>query len=172
MLSIVPCQRIRRTTEADRYRRLTPVLRDILHLHDLIASDSERQWQEMGGASGTGGKYGSLEMVESIKPGRPKFPFLEGVKSEKRLRRPALYPVLASFRQRDDLHLARPRETPVCGPRGNGALRADAAISHSKRGYFTLHILTWAFAASPVLTHGRRPEPPDLARSAGKRPPG
>ncbi len=107
MLSIVPCQRIRRTTEADRYRRLTPVLRDILHLHDLIASDSERQWQEMGGASGTGGKYGSLEMVESIKPGRPKFefPFLEGVKSEKRFRRPALYPVLASFRQRDgELH--------------------------------------------------------------------
>ncbi len=86
--------------DADRYRRLTPVLRDILHLHDLIASDSERQWQEMGGASGTGGKFGSLEMAESIKPGRPKFefPFLEGVKSEKRLRRPALYPVLASFR--------------------------------------------------------------------------
>lgn len=86
--------------DADRYRRLTPVLRDILHLHDLIASDSEQRWQQMGGASGSGGKYGRLEMVEVVKQGRPnfEFPFLEGVESEKRLRRPALFPILASFR--------------------------------------------------------------------------
>ena len=86
--------------DPDRYRRLTPVLRDILHLHDLIASDSENRWQQIGGASGTGGKYGRLEMVETTKPGRPKFefPFLEGASSDKRLRRPALYPILASFR--------------------------------------------------------------------------
>ncbi|MXZ86929.1 MAG: hypothetical protein F4Z02_14905 [Acidimicrobiia bacterium] len=86
--------------DSDRYRRLTPVLRDILHLHDLIASDSEWRWQEMGGVSGSGGKYGALEMVEQVKQGRPKFkfPFLEGVESSKRLRRPALFPILASFR--------------------------------------------------------------------------
>ena len=84
----------------DRYRRLAPVLRDILKLHDWIAFDSESRWQNIGGMSGSGGKYGRLDMVESAKSGRSRiqFPFLTGVESEKRLRRPALFPILASFR--------------------------------------------------------------------------
>lgn len=84
----------------DLYRRLAPVLRDILRLHDWIAYDSETRWQNVGGASGAGGKYGRLEMVEKVNPGRPKirFPFLNDIESEKRLRRPAVFPILASFR--------------------------------------------------------------------------
>ena len=86
--------------DPNRYRRLAPVLRDILKLHDWIAFDSQSRWQNVGGVSGSGGNYGRLEMVEMVKPGRPKirFPFLIGVESEKRLRRPAVFPILASFR--------------------------------------------------------------------------
>ena len=86
--------------DPDRYRRMTPVLRDILELHDWIAYDSESRWQHVGGVNGSGGKYGRLEMVEMVKTDRHKirFPFLIGVESEKRLRRPAVFPILASFR--------------------------------------------------------------------------
>ena len=85
--------------DSDRYRRLTPVLRDILKLHDAISYDSENRWRTVGGVSGTGGNYGGLKMVETVEAGKPKisFPFL-GVKGSKRLRRPAVYPILASFR--------------------------------------------------------------------------
>ena len=86
--------------DPDSYRRLSPVIRDILKLHDWIAFDSENRWQQVGGVSGSGGKYGRLEMVESVKPGRPEFefPFLPSRHSAKRLRRPAVFPILASFR--------------------------------------------------------------------------
>lgn len=85
--------------DSDRYRRLTPILRDILKLHDIIAYDSENRWRTVGGVSGSGGNYGGLKMVETVEGGKPKisFPFL-GVKGGKRLRRPAVYPILASFR--------------------------------------------------------------------------
>ena len=87
-------------SDPDRYRRLTPVIRDILQLHDWIACDSENRWQQVGGVSGSGGKYGRLEMVENVKQGRPtfEFPFLPDMRSTKRLRRPAVFPILASFR--------------------------------------------------------------------------
>lgn len=87
--------------DVDRYRRLTPVIRDVLYLHDWIAYDSEHRWQEIGGRRGGGGKYRALEMVEDVKEGRPAFdfPFLDGVRSEKRLRRPAVLPILGAFRQ-------------------------------------------------------------------------
>jgi hypothetical protein len=87
-------------SDPDRYRRLTPVVRDVLKLHDWIALDSEARWQKAGGASGSGGKYGRLEMVETVKPGRADFtfPFLVGEASSRRLRRPAVFPILASFR--------------------------------------------------------------------------
>lgn len=85
----------------ERYRRLIPIVRDVLQLHDWIQYDSERRWQEVGGASGAGGRYGRLEMVETKRNGRPnfEFPFLpNGLDSEKRLRRPAVLPILATFR--------------------------------------------------------------------------
>ncbi len=87
-------------SDPDRYRRLSPVIRDLLKLHDWIAYDSENRWQQAGGVSGSGGKYGRLEMVESAKQGRSpfEFPFLPDLRSSKRLRRPAVFPILASFR--------------------------------------------------------------------------
>lgn len=86
--------------DTDRYRRLSPIIRDVLYLHDWIAYDSEFRWQGIGGRSGSGGKYRALEMVETVKEGRPDFhfPFLDGVRSGKRLRRPAVLPILAAFR--------------------------------------------------------------------------
>ena len=87
-------------SDPDRYRRLTPVIRDVLQLHDWIAKDAENRWQQVGGVSGSGGKYGRLEMVEKAKEGRSgfEFPFLPDMPSQRRLRRPAVFPILASFR--------------------------------------------------------------------------
>ena len=87
-------------SDPDRYRRLTPIVRDVLHLHDWISFDSEERWRQVGGFSGSGGNYGRLEMVELAKSGRPdfSFAFLNGDSSRKRLRRPAVFPILASFR--------------------------------------------------------------------------
>ena len=84
----------------ERYERLTPIVRDVLFLYDWIAYDAEQRWQKVGGASGTGGKYGRLEMAEHRKPGRPAFtfPFLEGETSDHRLRPPVVLPILATFR--------------------------------------------------------------------------
>lgn len=88
-------------SDPTRIERLLPIAADILRLHDLIAWDSEERWQSGGGASGTGGNYGHLDMVENRDNGRNRFtfPFLDDKTSTKRLRRPALLPILASFRQ-------------------------------------------------------------------------
>lgn len=87
--------------DPDRYRRLTPIITDVLHLHDWISFDSKNRWQEVGGVSGSGGKYGALEMVEQAKGNRPdfSFTFLNGDQSRSRLRRPAVFPILGSFRR-------------------------------------------------------------------------
>lgn len=98
-----------------RIERLLPIAAEILRLHDLIALDSEARWQSGGGASGTGGKYGNLDMVETRDIGRApfKFPFLGNLTSPKRLRRPALLPILASFRQLVT-HGGQSRESDAC----------------------------------------------------------
>ena len=87
-------------THPERYERLVPIVRDVLFLHDWIAYDAEQRWQAVGGSSGTGGKYGRLEMVEHSKPGRPAFTFrfLDGETSDHRLRPPVVLPILATFR--------------------------------------------------------------------------
>ena len=81
------------------YERLVPIVHDVLYLHDWIAYDAEQQWQAVGGASGRGGKYGSLDMVDHRKPNRPPFafPFLDK-KSDHRLRPTVVLPILATFR--------------------------------------------------------------------------
>ena len=84
----------------ERYERLIPIVSDVLFLHDWIAYDAEQRWQAVGGASGTGGKYGRLEMAEHRKKGRPAFtfPFLDEETSDHRLRPPVVLPILATFR--------------------------------------------------------------------------
>ena len=87
-------------TRPERYKRLIPIVSDVLFLHDWIAYDAEQRWQAVGGASGTGGKYGRLEMAEHRKAGRPAFtfPFLDAETSDHRLRPPVVLPILATFR--------------------------------------------------------------------------
>ena len=81
------------------YERLVPIIHDVLHLHDWIAYDAEQRWQAVGGASGRGGKYGSLDMVDHRNPNRDPFtfPFLDKT-SDHRLRPTVVLPILATFR--------------------------------------------------------------------------
>lgn len=87
-------------TSPERYEQLLPIVHDVLYLHDWIAYDAENRWKAVGGASGTGSKYGRLEMVDHKKPNRPAFtfPFLNGKESDHRLRPPVVLPILATFR--------------------------------------------------------------------------
>jgi hypothetical protein len=81
----------------EKFHRLVPIANDILWLHDWIAYDAEDRWKAVGGASGQGAKYGKLDMVEIGGPGGIDFPFI-GETGSYRLRRPAVYPILAAFR--------------------------------------------------------------------------
>ena len=91
---------IRFQKHPERYERLVPVVHDVLYLHDWIAYDAEQQWQAVGGASGRGGKYGSLDMVDHQKLNRSPFtfPFLGEETSDHRLRPTVVLPILATFR--------------------------------------------------------------------------
>ena len=84
----------------ERYERLVPILRDVLYLHDWMAYDAEKRWKAVGGASGRGGKYGRLDMVDHRNPRRPPFtfPFLGEETSDHRLRPTVVLPILATFR--------------------------------------------------------------------------
>ncbi len=73
------------------YKKLRPLLKDILILHDTIRCDSRTFWNE------AGGKFGSLAFVEPKKRGEFIFPFT-GKTSKYRLMNGALYPMLAAFR--------------------------------------------------------------------------
>ena len=86
-------------SQPELYERLVPIVRDVLYLHDWIAYDAEQRWKAVGGASGRGGKYGSLDMVDHQKPNRAafKFPFLDKT-SNHRLRPTVVLPILATFR--------------------------------------------------------------------------
>jgi len=75
----------------ESYRRLRPILRDILVLHDTIRLESREFHNE------AGGKYGNLSFVEHKKRGTFTFPFISK-QSEYRLMNAALYPILGAFR--------------------------------------------------------------------------
>jgi hypothetical protein len=75
----------------DSYRRLRPLLRDVLTLHDTIRCDSGKYWNEVGG------KFGKFAFVETRKRGDFTFPFT-GKTGKHRLMNGALYPMLGAFR--------------------------------------------------------------------------
>lgn len=75
----------------ESYKRLRPILRDILVLHDTIRLESQELHNE------AGGKYGNLSFVESKERGTFTFPFI-AKQSEYRLMNAALYPILGAFR--------------------------------------------------------------------------
>jgi hypothetical protein len=75
----------------ESYKRLRPILKDILVLHDRIRLESQNLHSE------AGGKYGNVSFVEHKERGKFMFPFI-GEESEYRLMNAALYPILGAFR--------------------------------------------------------------------------
>lgn len=74
----------------DSYRKLAPIVKDILRLHDVVRSEAKSLWND------EGGKFGALAFVESRKKGFV-LPFAGGM-TEHRLMNGALYPILGAFR--------------------------------------------------------------------------
>jgi hypothetical protein len=74
-----------------QYHRLSPILKDILKLHDTIGMHARDLYNS------DGGRAGSVHFVEDRKRGVFEFPFI-GERSKYRLMNGALYPMLAAFR--------------------------------------------------------------------------
>jgi hypothetical protein len=77
----------------ETYESLSPILTDILHLHDTIRFESRKLWNE------SGGQFGKLAFVEKRERGEFTFPFT-GESGQYRLTSGALFPILAAFRWR------------------------------------------------------------------------
>src|SRR5262249_41896429 len=76
----------------DSFKRLQPILKDVLVLHDTIRREFREKWN-----AEEGGPAGKLAFVEDKKRGEFEFPFT-GKTSKYRLMNGALYPILAAFR--------------------------------------------------------------------------
>jgi hypothetical protein len=83
----------------EQFRRLEPILDDILKLHDLIASEGADKYNEFFRKDPIRkkGAAGRLEWVERRQRGNYSFPFI-GTEGERKLNRAAIYPALAAFR--------------------------------------------------------------------------
>ena len=81
------------------FKRMRPILKDILRLHDMIRRDYYFIWN----SEIEGGKAGSLAFSEKKKSGNWNFPFT-GQSAEYRMVNGALYPILAAFRWYVDLN--------------------------------------------------------------------
>lgn len=83
-----------RDNKGKSYRKLRPILKNILEFYDTIRFEFRDIWNKQGG------KAGSLSIVEGVNSERSKpfqFPFIEK-EGKYRLTRGALYPMLAAFR--------------------------------------------------------------------------
>lgn len=74
----------------DSYKRLSPIVNDILEFHDLIRAEAQKYWNKDGGA------FGKLAFVEH-RAKKFYLPFIQQT-VEYRLMSGALYPILAAFR--------------------------------------------------------------------------
>lgn len=74
---------------ADKYKKLKPILKDVLLLHDIISKDARNYHNE------AGGKAGLLAFVEAT---RGKAFLFTGENADYRLVRGALFPMLGAFR--------------------------------------------------------------------------
>jgi AIPR protein len=85
--------------KTDQFKRLDPIMGDILELHDLIASEGADKYNEYFRKDPTRkkGAAGRLEWVEKRQRGSYPFPFI-GTEGERKLNRAAIYPALAAFR--------------------------------------------------------------------------
>lgn len=80
------------TKDPTSYRRVRPILKDILTLHDTIRYEARDIWNKK-----TGGKFGKFAFVDNKKHGKFKFPFIDK-ESDSRMMNGALYPMLGAFR--------------------------------------------------------------------------
>jgi len=79
----------------DAFKRMQPILKDILRLHDIIAKEGPEIWND----TIPSGKAGKLAWVEHRENKRRPYTFyFTGQKSENRLFDGALYPMLAAYR--------------------------------------------------------------------------
>lgn len=79
--------------DANPYKRLCPILKDILVLHDTISSQAYKLWN----ASGGNRKGAALAFVENAGKAPFEFPFIQA-DGQCRLYRGVLFSMLASFR--------------------------------------------------------------------------
>lgn len=79
--------------KTDSFKRMKPILKDILVFHDTVAQSARDMWNR----STPGGKGGNLSFIESREKGSFEFQFT-GKKGQHRLMGGALYPVLGAFR--------------------------------------------------------------------------
>lgn len=85
-------QALKKFEEAgESFKRMRPILKEVLKLHDIIRRDARYLWNQKGG------KGGALFFVEHRKTGVYDFPFT-GKIDEFRLMTGVLYPMLAAFR--------------------------------------------------------------------------
>jgi hypothetical protein len=82
-----------------QFKKLEPILNDVLVLHDIIAREGTEKYNEYfrTDPSRKKGRAGSLEWVDKRERGDFTFPFV-GEKGQYRLNRAAIYPALAAFR--------------------------------------------------------------------------
>ena len=80
---------------SESFRRMEPIVRDILRLHDVIAKEGPEIWN----AANPGGRAGHLAWVDYREnKKRPHTFYFSGGTSDKRLFDGALYPMLAAYR--------------------------------------------------------------------------
>jgi hypothetical protein len=79
------------------FERLSPILNDILVLHDIIAEEGAEKYNEYFRVNGGRGAARRLEWVDTRDRGKFSFPFT-GREGSDRLNRAAIYPVMAAFR--------------------------------------------------------------------------
>ena len=77
--------------KSESFKRMKPILKDMLRLHDIIRREARDLYNK------SGGKGGSLAFMDRRKRGVHRFPFT-GKSDEYRLMNGALYPMLAAFR--------------------------------------------------------------------------
>lgn len=78
--------------EESSYKKIRPILKEILILHDTISLEARQRWNDA-----VQGKAGNATFMEKRERGKFNFIFV-GKEDERRLTNAALYPMLAAFR--------------------------------------------------------------------------
>ena len=77
----------------EKYEQMSGIVRQILTLHDTISHSANRHLKTAGFK-----QIGKMSMIDMKRKGQHDFPFINQ-QGEQRLLKPALYPIMASFRR-------------------------------------------------------------------------